>query len=380
MNLQAVISERLWLEIRSQYENRDFSGAILDAVHHLGALVRERTGLEADGVALIGQAFGGQNPKLKVNKLQTESEKNVQQGIEQILRGIYQAIRNPRSHEKTSDKQDDADAIIVFIDYLLRVIDQSKAPFSIESFLPRVFDPSFVAGARYSTLLIAEIPPKQRLDTFIKVFQSRETGECAKLQWFLQEMYNTLTPDEQTQALRIISEELEVTNSDSSIRTIIQVIDDDLWPHFSELARLRIEHKFVDSAKQGRYDKNVGKCLGGGLGTWSPRLFKHFSIKDQMSNVLLRKLMSESTPEQDYVLTFLFSRISDLEAQPSKAFVNHVSEKLKAGDKRYYDAVAVYDCPFVDDGKDDPYYKPFAQEMASFKERPQEVSADEVPF
>jgi uncharacterized protein (TIGR02391 family) len=124
MNLEGKISERLWIEIKSNYESRNFAGAILDSTHCLGEIIRQKTGLEADGVPLVGQAFGGNNPKLKVNKFQTESDVNVQSGIEQILRGVYQAFRNPRSHEKINDTQDDADSIIVFIDYLLKVIDQ----------------------------------------------------------------------------------------------------------------------------------------------------------------------------------------------------------------------------------------------------------------
>ena len=100
MNLETNIRESLWAAIQTNYENHNYTGAILDAMHFLSNLLRDKTGLEDDGVSLVGQALGGRNPKLKVNKLQSESDKNVQKGVEQILRGLYQAIRNPRSHEK----------------------------------------------------------------------------------------------------------------------------------------------------------------------------------------------------------------------------------------------------------------------------------------
>jgi hypothetical protein len=67
MNLEAKISERLWAEVRANYEGRNFTGAILDSIYFLSDLVRQKTGLEADGVSLAGQALGGKNPKLKVN-------------------------------------------------------------------------------------------------------------------------------------------------------------------------------------------------------------------------------------------------------------------------------------------------------------------------
>ena len=138
MNLEGKISERLWTEVKSNYEARNFTTAVLNSIYFLSDLIREKTGLETDGASLVGQAFGGKNPKLKINKLQTESEQNVQQGIEQVLRGVYQAFRNPRSHGKYTDNQEDADSIIVFIDYLVRVIDQSKSPFSLTDFIPRI--------------------------------------------------------------------------------------------------------------------------------------------------------------------------------------------------------------------------------------------------
>jgi uncharacterized protein (TIGR02391 family) len=91
MNLETRLDPRLWEAVRASAEARQFSNVILDAIHFLSDVIRDRAGLEGDGVALVGQAFGGPNPKLKVNKLQTESEQNVQRGIEALLRGIYMA-------------------------------------------------------------------------------------------------------------------------------------------------------------------------------------------------------------------------------------------------------------------------------------------------
>lgn len=114
MNLETKLDPRVWEAVRETYQARNFTSAILDAMHFLSDLLRERTGLESDGVALVGEAFGGSSPKLKVNALQSESDRSVQKGVEQLLRGIYQAIRNPRSHGKIDDTEDDSQAIITF--------------------------------------------------------------------------------------------------------------------------------------------------------------------------------------------------------------------------------------------------------------------------
>jgi len=373
MNLEGKISERLWIEVKSNYEARNFTNAILDSIYFLSDLIREKTGLEADGVSLVGQAFGGKNPKLKINKLQTESEQNVQSGIEHILRGVYQAFRNPRSHEKFTDNQDDAASIIVFIDYLVKIIDQSKSPFSITDFVPRVFDLSFVTTERYSALLIEEIPVKQKLNVFLEVFRKRETGDCEKLKHFLLPLFEKLLPEEQAQVLDFVSDEFKTTDSESSIRTAIQVLRVDCWVNLSEVARMRIENKFISSVKDGRYIEAAKKCKGGAFGTWSTGLFAHFSLKNQMASALTLKLFSKDRMEQDYVFRFFFHHLGELMPQPSKYFVAQLKQALKNGDRRFYDALEV---PF---GEPSAYYEAVKQEMEEFKESPQEPTQDDAP-
>jgi len=46
MNLKTRIDNRLWQFIQNNYESEDYSGAILDAIHYLSNLIREKSGLE----------------------------------------------------------------------------------------------------------------------------------------------------------------------------------------------------------------------------------------------------------------------------------------------------------------------------------------------
>ena len=169
MVLKDEIDIDLWEVIQKNYESDNFTGAILDAIFKLTDTIRNKTGLEGDGASLIGQAFGGENPQIKLNKLQTDSEKDVQKGIQEILRGIYSGIRNPRSHDSMTDDRESAEAIIIFIGYLLKLIDQSKLRFNEEDFLKRVFDPYYVQTKEYSELLVREIPKRQRANIAIEI-------------------------------------------------------------------------------------------------------------------------------------------------------------------------------------------------------------------
>lgn len=75
MSLAGSIDERLWLAIQASYEAGDYSSAILDCVFYLSELIRNKSGLDTDGNSLVGGAFGGANPIIKVNSLHTESER-----------------------------------------------------------------------------------------------------------------------------------------------------------------------------------------------------------------------------------------------------------------------------------------------------------------
>ena len=125
-NIKDLLDERLWNYIKRHYVSENYSSAVLDGIQFIGDIIRDKSGLETDGNNLIEQAFGGNNPTISLNKLQTDTEKNIQKGVEHSLRGIYSAFRNPRSHTKYLDKEEDAYAILLFINHLLKIIDKSK--------------------------------------------------------------------------------------------------------------------------------------------------------------------------------------------------------------------------------------------------------------
>ncbi|MDX6385006.1 MAG: hypothetical protein QOK48_2579, partial [Blastocatellia bacterium] len=230
MNLETTLQPRLWEVVRGSIESRNFSTAILDAIHFLSEVIRERSGLEGDGVALIGAAFGGNSPKLKVNRLQTESDQNVQRGTESLLRGVFQAIRNPRSHGTYNDDEKDAVAILVFLDYLLRIVDQSRSPFSLQTFVGRVLDADFFPDERYAALLVKEIPQNKRVLVCREIFARRNEADIKKVRVFLEEAFKKMSSDEIDEICEVAAEELRSTIDDDTIRFVVGGFPSGVWP------------------------------------------------------------------------------------------------------------------------------------------------------
>jgi uncharacterized protein (TIGR02391 family) len=377
MNVETNISEGLWQEIRQNYEEGRFTDAIKDAMFHLSEIIREKANLEGDGLQLVGDAFGGSTPRIRVTKLQSENEKNIQRGVEAILRGLYQAVRNPRSHEKYTDSKQDADAILLFVDYLLRVISQSRAQFTLETYLPRVFDNSFVQNRQYADLLTSEIPAKRCMEVMLAVLQKKEQGDGAKLLYFFRSLLARLEQSEQAETYQRISEELQLSDEFVTIRTVIQILEPSHWPKLQVAARMRIENKLIESIAEGAYNQATGKCSPGGLGTWATRLFPFFTLKSQAANAIMSRLFSDSVQAQDYALKFLGTSLPSLLPVPSERLKKHLIEKLNKGDKRFYDLVGVFDFAADDAAWTEPFKDSMAKFVAAEEPAPEQ---DDVPF
>ena len=341
MNLETRLNPNLWEAIQDKYERRDYTAAIIDAFFFLSNLIREKTGLESDGVSLAGQAFGGKDPRLKVNKLQTESEINIQQGLEQILRGLYRCVRNPRSHEKYSDALQDAEHIILFINYLITLIDKSQARFTKTSFLARVFDPDFAARPRYAELIVKDIPTKYRFDVFCEVYKQKLDGDGNKLRFFFTELFKVLTEEERKDAYRIISEELKRTDNNDVVRATLHILPSYCWENLEEVTRLRIENKLIKEIEAGKYIPDSRKFLGGWLGTWIIYIpITSLLLLKELVFAIASKLETQDVNEQEYAFNFFISYIFPNIDPQNEFYLKHVMKAgLESGNKRYQSVV-----------------------------------------
>jgi len=175
-----------------------------------------------DGEQLVGKAFGGESPKLRINKLQTVTERDIQQGLLHILIGMYKGIRNPRSHDQIEDTKKSADAIIYFVDYILSIIDQSQESFTIPNFISRVFDEYFVQNIDYAKSLVDEIPPKKRFDVLVEIYHKKRDGDGKNISFVVKEILKVITEDQISQFLLIVSDELKITKDENVLKLVLQ--------------------------------------------------------------------------------------------------------------------------------------------------------------
>ena len=88
--------------------------AVLEATKGLAQRIREKSGVDGDGAALVDSVFSTSQPVLAFNTLQTETEKSEHIGFATLLKGCFAALRNPRAHRPRILWKDEDDTIDYF--------------------------------------------------------------------------------------------------------------------------------------------------------------------------------------------------------------------------------------------------------------------------
>lgn len=377
MTLQNEVDIELWEIIKKNYDSENYAGAILDSIFKLTDTIRNKTGLEGDGSGLIGQAFGGDNPRIKLNKLQTDSEKDIQKGIQEILRGIYTAIRNPRSHDVIRDTKSDADAIIIFIDYLLALIEKSKLSFEEEDFLVRVFDPYYVKTEEYSDLLVQEIPKRQRANIAIATILQRNRGEQEALRYFIHSLFKQLEEPEISRVYAVVSDELRTTTDVQDITLLIYICPGALWTKVERSVRLRTESILYEDFSHASYNSFIEECgeKGAYAACISRNHLMNFTDIAKWTQTAVDFLEGDDEGLTAYVDKFFWEKICEAnKADITYPLRYYFSSGLKKRNKKVIDKLKnqiIWE-------ENHPWWKVFEQELKSFPDI--KYDEDALPF
>lgn len=379
MTIRNEIDIELWEAIQKNYDSENYTGAILDAVFRLTDTIRNKTGLEGDGVGLIGQAFGGDDPRIKLNKLQTDSEKDIQRGIQEILRGIYTGIRNPRSHDAMVDDKFSADSIIIFLNYLLKLIDQSKSRFSEKEFLSRVFDPYYVKSEEYSNLLVQDIPKRQRANIAIQTILNRHEGDIHALAYFLDALFEQLDTLELSRVYKVVSDELKTTILDVDIRYIIHICPAKYWKRIEPLVRMRIESILYEDFSKASYNAEKRQCgRHGALATWiTTAHLENFENLEMWTLQTIKMIQSDDSNIVSYIEEYFWDSICYANQEnitwPLEDYFRTGLEKSDAQVIQNLKRKIIWD-------KDHPWWTVFKDELKQYPDIKFEEFLEELPF
>jgi uncharacterized protein (TIGR02391 family) len=301
MELNHELSESVCSAVREHYNNGHYRDAVLDAVGLMTEMLRAKAGVDGDGVKLCSAALGGDTPRLKLNRMETQSQIDEQRGLEDLVRGIYRAIRDPRVHEITyRDDQKTGDSLLVLLDYIIARIETTQTFFDMNDFECRVFDPLFAERSDYADLLVEQIPTGEILDLARDVFAKRAEHNPKKIRFFLAACVRAMNESMQLAFLSTLSGAMISAADEVTMADVIQYVAPHLWPKLERSAKLRAENMMVQSVKQGSYNLSGTVNAQGAFGTWASRFGARFELKGDLAHALIG-LLDTSWHSQNYV-------------------------------------------------------------------------------
>lgn len=111
---------------RAELMQENYFHAVFEATKGLAQRIRDLSGVQADGAALVDRVFSVEQPLLAMSALQTETEKSEHKGFAALLKGCFAAVRNPLAHEPKIlwEGEDDAADYLSLISLLHRKLDE----------------------------------------------------------------------------------------------------------------------------------------------------------------------------------------------------------------------------------------------------------------
>lgn len=344
----------------------------------MGDVIRDKSGLDSDGISLVGPAFSGANPVIKVNSLHTQSDQDEQKGVHFLLMGIYSALRNPRSHGTKSDTAETANAIICFVDYLLGLIDKARSPFDADQTIAKVFDPLFGQSEKYADLVVAKVPARKLLDILIQIFHRRTESRGRNVELIVGSALKILNADEQASFWQVVSEALENATFDAEFRTVISIAQGN-WEKVSEIARLRTEHRLVESIREGEYNLIKKTCTKGVLGTWAVRIVDKMELKSEYLGAVVGRITSDDPAARAYAYQYHFDKYRELKPNPPGWVLGRLKALLKVGDQQTYNALSFVTEDIFHADHDENWIAALKDSYATAEPTP-DLSDDDIPF
>ncbi len=110
---------------RSELLQDNYFHAVFEAAKGLAQRIREASGSDLDGAALVDLVFSVEHPILVFNTLRTETERSEHKGFASLLKGCFASARNPSAHVPKImwEGEDDAADYLSLISLLHRKLD-----------------------------------------------------------------------------------------------------------------------------------------------------------------------------------------------------------------------------------------------------------------
>lgn len=336
------MKEILKESIKTHYENKDYTEVVRDALLCLTTEIRKKSDLtDSDGVDLINKAFSEKQPLIKINKLETTTDKNKHRGIMDLSKGLIEYFRNPMSHSKQEYSKKVADAILVLLDeVILEEIIGSKSINSIEDWYLEITNDLFPNTERYAKSLISAIPKNKYYELAVMLYKNRNNITKLKDK-IIDELVNNLSEEEFKDYCEVIENDLFGNITENDVISSLKFISTNIWNKLSDLAKSKIE----DVAKEDisnlylDFEYDCGNYIpseqkNGYILENSMHILENFSNLQDIIDVIVEKATVNSNEFlQDYLFEKYFFIIISKSTKKHFDLIDMICDRLRYKNK-----------------------------------------------
>ena len=336
------MKEILKESIKTHYENKDYTEVVRDALLCLTSEIRKKSDLtDSDGVDLINKAFSEKQPLIKINKLETTTDKNKHRGIMDLSKGLIEYFRNPMSHSKQEYSKKVADAILVLLDeVILEEIIGSKSINSIEDWYLEITNDLFPNTERYAKSLISAIPKNKYYELAVMLYKNRNNITKLKDK-IIDELVNNLSEEEFKDYCEVIENDLFGNITENDVISSLKFISTNIWNKLSDLAKSKVEdiakedisNLYLDFEYEcGNYIPSEQK--NGYILENSIHILENFSNLQDIIDVIVEKATVNSNEFlQDYLFEKYFFLIMSKSTKKHFDLIDMICDRLRYKNK-----------------------------------------------
>lgn len=372
---EVSLNKDFWKAICLHYEKECYGDALRDACMYIVGLIQEKSdNYDLDNNKLIDTVLSVNNPKLLINKNQTQSEKDEQKGFYYLVKGLICSVRNPLSHTRNIKySKDETDAILLFINnILLPKLDDTKEFGYVDDWFEFIFVESENDDNRYSDKILESMSKKDKFELMKEIVEKIDEIEEGKYKYLINKLYNELTSKAQNEVCIILNRKLIKVHDSDYLRMFFDHFNPEIWDRLNPLATVRLEGIVFNSIKNGEmfvsplnYMDTMNSAAE--LSTYAVNWINNFSNYDEIEEYLIDNLDKKKTAK--YIFKYFWSII-----RKKEVILKHsvkIIDGLKNG-KIYY--CKLLEKVFKQDS--DPDYDIFKDHYLNFVEEKE----DELPF
>jgi hypothetical protein len=164
-----------------------------------------------------------------------------------FLKGMCLSIRNPRSHSIYSDSKENADKIIILIDYLYSFISSSKQNVLIDDWVEFLKSDAFPTDLEYAKLLIKQVSKHNSINIIIEILKNINKFNIDKINNFFKILLSTLSSSDNIILVDYINKLLINENHGFNLIPYFSLLNNEIWTKLDKIVTLKMERAIIDT-------------------------------------------------------------------------------------------------------------------------------------